>query len=120
MRPIAPAGAAAEISETFTPGTWTGSEPGRGSSGVHVRRREGHLHQRTVIELAGDREARAVRFGERFGERQAEPGPARAPARGRRKLAERLERDVEFLLVHADAGVAHPQQHVAVVRLRGR
>ena len=48
------------------------------------------------------------------------PVPPGARARRGRDLPERLERGREVVLAHADAGVAHPQHHLAGVGDRGR
>ena len=85
----------------------------------HARGRKGHLHQRAAVDLAGDAEAGMVGLGERLGDGQPEAGAARTPAHRGGELAERLERGLQFLLAHADAGVAHAQDHLVLVGERG-
>src|ERR1700734_1660902 len=73
--------------------------------------REGDLDQGALLAAALDRKLGLVRFDQRLGQWQAQAGPALRRALA--DLAERREREAHFILVHADAGVAHADHRLA-------
>src|SRR6204780_1062491 len=77
--------------------------------GLDIRKRD--LDQRALLAAALDRKFGLVGFDQRLGQRQAETGPAFGPALA--DLAEWRERETDFILVHANAGVADADHRLA-------
>src|SRR3954470_9696757 len=86
--------------------------------GQDARRRKTHLDQRAFILAAADREVRAVGFDKRFRQRQSQPRAADRPRRC--DLTERLQRQRNFGLRHADAGILDADRNMARFGDRGR
>src|ERR1700728_1224462 len=79
---------------------------------------EGDLDQGALLAAALDRKLGLVRFDQRLGQWQAEARPALRRALA--DVAERRERETHFILVHADAGIAHADHGLACTIDRGR
>src|ERR1700722_2990858 len=79
---------------------------------------EGDLDQGALLAAALDRKLGLVGFDQRLGQWQAKTGAALRATLA--NLAERRERQSHFILVHANAGVAHTDHGLASTIDRGR